>query len=432
MLPPRTTLWRHSEFMKLWVGESISVFGSMITGLALPITAAVLLKATPGEMGILGAAGSAPFLLIGLFAGVWVDRLRRLPILISADIGRALLLILVPLLWLVGELRIEYLYVIEFLVGVMTVFFDVSYQSFLPALVTREHLVEGNSKLEISRSTAQIAGPGLAGLLIQVAGAPIAMALDAVSFLISAVFLGLIRTKEPAPQQPTQRRSIWHEIGEGLGVVFGNRLLRSIAGCTGTFNLFSSMMGAVFVLYLTQNLQLQPAVLGIIFAAGAPGALLGALISPRVTGWLGLGPTIVWASFIAGLSAFLIPLAESSWARPLVVLVPLLVISQFVPVLGNVIYNINQVSLRQTLTPDRLLGRMNASMRFLVWGTMPIGSLIGGALGELIGLRSTLVVSAIGTTAAFLWVYFSPVRQLREQPQYEPKEPSASAQPSGA
>jgi Na+/melibiose symporter-like transporter len=416
--------------MKLWVGETISVFGSMITGLALPITAAVLLKATPTQMGILGAAASAPFLLVGLFAGVWVDRLRRRPILISADIGRALLVGLVPLLWALGYLRIEYLYIIEFLAGVLTVFFDVSYQSFLPALVTREHLVDGNSKLEISRSSAQIAGPGLAGLLIQVAGAPIAMALDAVSFLVSAVFLGLIRTPEPMPDQPAQRRSIWHEIGEGLGVVFGNRLLRSIAGCTGTFNLFSSMAGAVFVLYLTQNLALQPAVLGIIFAAGAPGALVGALLSTRVTQRFGLGRTIAVSTGIGGLAGFLLPLAEASWARPLAVLVPMLVISQFVPVLTNVIYNINQVSLRQAITPDRLLGRMNASMRFLVWGTMPIGSLLGGALGEVIGLRATLLVAAIGSTASFLWVYFSPVRQLREQPQFEAKESAATPQPA--
>lgn len=424
MQAPHDTLWRNRDFIKLWIAETISVFGSAITALALPLAAATLLNATPTQMGILGAAASAPFLLVGLFAGVWVDRLRRRPIMVAADIGRGIILGLIPVLYLFDRLSIEYLYISEFLVGVLTVFFDVSYQSYLPALVSRKNLVDGNGKLEISRSASQIVGPGLSGLLIQVLGAPFAIVLDAISFIVSALFLGVIKQREPEPQSdPTvQRSSILSEIGEGLKVVFGSRYLRSIAGCTATWNLFSNMWSAVFVLYLTRVLNLQPATLGVIFAVGAPGALVGAIVAGRLAQRFGLGATIVGSALIGGLGALLIPLAGG----PALVAIPLLVGAQFLGGLTGVVYNVNQVSLRQAITPDRLLGRMNATMRFLVWGTLPIGSLLGGVLGDLVGIRQTLFIGALGTTLAFLWVWFSPVRTLQEQPRIG-DEPASTA-----
>lgn len=424
MQAPHDTLWRNRDFIKLWIAETISVFGSAITALALPLAAATLLNATPTQMGILGAAASAPFLLVGLFAGVWVDRLRRRPIMVAADIGRGIILGLIPVLYLFDRLSIEYLYISEFLVGVLTVFFDVSYQSYLPALVSRKNLVDGNGKLEISRSASQIVGPGLSGLLIQVLGAPFAIVLDAISFIVSALFLGVIKQRELEPQSdPTvQRSSIWSEIGEGLKVVFGSRYLRSIAGCTATWNLFSNMWSAVFVLYLTRVLNLQPATLGVIFAVGAPGALVGAIVAGRLAQRFGLGATIVGSALIGGLGALLIPLAGG----PALVAIPLLVGAQFLGGLTGVVYNVNQVSLRQAITPDRLLGRMNATMRFLVWGTLPIGSLLGGVLGDLVGIRQTLFIGALGTTLAFLWVWFSPVRALQEQPRVG-DEPASTA-----
>jgi MFS family permease len=423
MAPRQNGLWRHGNFLKLWIGQTISVFGSSITGLAIPLTAAIALHATPAQMGILGAAGTAPFLLIGLFAGAWVDRMRRRPILILSDIGRALLLGIIPLAALLGALRMEVLYVVEFLVGVMTVFFEVAYQSYLPNLVSREHLVEGNSKMEISRSTAQIAGPGLAGLLIEYVTAPIAIIVDALSFLVSALSLGLIPDTEPAPTPKAQGSNIWSDIAEGLRLVLGNRMLRSIAACTATTNLCMGMSGAVLVLFATNTLKLSPAEQGLIFSLGAPGTLLGALIAARTAKYLGLGQTIIGAALLGGLGGLMVPLAgllpEAGTA--------FLIASQLIIGASFVIYNINQVSLRQAITPDRLLGRMNASIRFIVWGILPIGSLIGGALGETAGIFPTLVISSVGLLLSFLWVLFSPVRSLREQPAPVEETPTEAA-----
>lgn len=405
-------LWRHPEFLKLWAGETISLLGSQVTLLALPLTAVLTLHADAAQMGYLTAAETLPFLMVGLFAGVWIDRARRRPIMVAADVGRFALLLGVPLLAVTGHLSMAALYPIAFLVGVLTVFFDVAYMAFLPTLVGREQLVEGNSKLEVSRSGAQIAGPGLAGLLIGLVTAPIAIAADAASFLGSALFLLGIRTPEPAPVHQGARRSVRQDIAEGLRVVLGNPLLRSIAGCTGTSNFFGSASQAIVILYLTRDLGIGPALLGLIYATGNVGYLAGALLSGRVPERIGLGPTIMVSALMFGTTAILVPLAGGP--RPLVVAV--LITWRVIAGAGNPLYNVNQVSLRQRITPDRLLGRMNASTRFLIWGTMPVGSLLGGWLGTALGLRPTLVVAAVGMTLAVLWVWFSPVRGLREQP----------------
>jgi MFS family permease len=406
-------LWRHPDFVKLWAGHTISRFGSEISQLAIPLTAALVLNASAFQMGLLGTFEFAPFLLLSLFAGVWVDRLRRKPILIVADIGRALLLGSIPLAAVLGVLRIEQLYVVGFCTGILTVLFDVADQSYLPALVSRGHLVEGNSKLEMSRSVAQIAGPGVGGALVQLVSAPIAILVDAVSFLASAVCLATIRAREAAPVRHAHGGgSIWAELREGLVVVLGNPHLRSIAGCTATTNLFGNGMMAVYVLYATRELGIGPALLGIILAAGGPGALLGALLAGRMANRFGLGATIIGASLVGGLANLLVPLASG----PELAIAALLLLASFVGGISNPVYNINQVSLRQAITPDRLQGRMNASVRFIVWGTIPIGALIGGALGDAIGLRPTLALMAACSVLATLWILFSPVRRLKEQP----------------
>jgi MFS family permease len=404
-------LWRHPDFMKLWVGETISLFGSQITFLALPLTAVLVLNASPFEMGLLGALEFMPFLLLSLFAGVWVDRRPRRQILITANIGRALLLATLPLAGWLGFLNMPVLYIVAVGVGVLTVFFDVAYQSYLPALVQREQLVEGNSKLEASRSIAQIAGPAAAGALVQALTAPIAVAVDAVSFLLSALSLAQIRAAEPAPARE-QQKPIWHEIGEGLRLVLGRPTLRSIAACTGTSNFFGNVSGAVITIYAVRELGLEAGTLGLIFAVGSIGALIGALGARQIAARLGVGPTIVGSALVLGLGGLLIPLASG----PLAVAISLLTLGFFVGNFANPIYNITQVSLRQAITPDRLQGRMNASMRFLVWGTIPLGALVGGSLGTLLGVYPTLVIAAIGGLIPFLWVLFSPVRRLREYP----------------
>jgi MFS family permease len=413
-----TGLWRHPDFLRLWSGETISLFGSQVTLLALPLTAVLVLKASPAEMGLLAAVEFLPFLVLSLFAGVWVDRLHRRPILILADLGRGLLLGSIPLAYFFNLLSIELLYGVGLLTGVMTVFFDVAYQSYLPSLVERDQLVEGNGKLAVSSSVAQITGPGVAGALVQLVTAPVAIFIDAVSFFASAFFISLIKKPEIKETQPdTGKHNIWQEIGEGLRVVFGNPVLRSIAGCTGTTNLFGNIAWVVLTLYLVNELKLEPAVIGIIYAVGSVGSLLGALIASWVARRFGLGLTIIGSAAV-GFVYFLIPLAEG--AGPGVI--PLLIGAMFSNSFSGTVYNINQVSLRQAITPDRLQGRMNASMRFVVWGTIPLGSLVGGFLGETLGLRNTLWIGAVGTTLGFLWVLLSPVRHLREQPKPDKEE----------
>jgi MFS family permease len=406
-------LWRHPDFVKLWSGQTISRFGSEISQLAIPLTAALVLNASPAQMGLLGAFEFAPFLLLSLFAGVWVDRVRRRPVLIVADVGRAILLGSIPAAALAGVLRIEQLYVVGLLTGVLTVFFDVAYQAYLPVLVSREHLVEGNSKLEVSRSVAQIAGPGVAGALVQLVTAPIAVVVDAISFVASVIFLLLIGAPEPAPvRHAAKDASVWSELREGLAVVIGNPLLRSIAGCTATSNLFGNAMQAIYVLYVTRELGLQPAVIGLIYAISGPGALLGAVAAGALAKRFGLGATIMASIAVSELVNLLIPLAGG----PTLVATATLMAVAFVSGLTSPIYNVNQVSLRQAITPDRLQGRMNASMRFIVWGTIPLGALLGGALGEALGIRPTIALMAVCGLAAPVWVLLSPVRQLRAQP----------------
>jgi MFS family permease len=400
--------------MKLWTGQTISLIGSQVTFLALPLTAVLVLNATPAQMGFLTAAGAIPSLLVGLFAGVWVDRHRRRPILIAADLGRAALLLLIPVAALLGVLRIEYLYIVAFLVGTLGLFFEVAHHSFLPSLVGREQLVEGNSKLEISDSVAEIVGPGLAGGLVQLVTAPIAIAVDAISFLISALFLGLIRTPEPAPKPPDEQQNIFVQVGEGLGLVSGNALLRAIAGSMGTVHLFNSVLEAVFVLYVTRELGIGPGMLGLIFASGSVGFLVGALLPGWVSRRLGLGSGIIGGLLLVGLSDLLIPLVGGSGVVMVRILV--LIAAQFFFGLGLTIFNIGQVSVRQAVTPDHLQGRMNATLRFIAAGSVPLGGLLGGGLGEMIGLRPTLVLAALGEMLAVLWLLLSPIRSLHEQP----------------
>jgi MFS family permease len=407
-----TGLWRHADFVKLWAGQTISLIGSGITALAFPLTAVMVLEATPTQMGILEAAGALPALLWGLFAGALADRCCRRPILIAADVGRAVLLALVPIAALTHLLRIEVLYVTAFLLSTLGLFFGVAYGPFLLSLVGREQLVEGNSKLEVSRSVAEIVGPGLAGWLVELVTAPISIAVDALSFLISGLCLGLIRAPEPAPDPAGQRRSIWREIGEGLCLVGSDRLLRAIASCMAVLSLFNAALEAVCLLYVTRELGIEPGLLGLIFASGSVGFLVGALLPGLVTRRFGLGPATIGGILLAALSDLLTPLAGG----PNAVVVGILVVGQFLFGLGLTIFNVGQVSLRQAVTPDHLQGRMNGTMQVIALGIVPLGGLLGGALGETIGLRTTLVVTALGEMTAAAWLLFSPLRSLRERP----------------
>src|SRR3989442_7930254 len=401
-------LWEHGDFLKLWTAQTISVFGDRFSELAIPLIAVLTLGATPGQMGILTAVTRAPFLLIGLFAGVWVDRLPRRPVLITGDLGRAIVLLSIPLAAVLGSLSMLHLYAVGVLVGIFTVFFDVAYQAYLPDLVHRGQLVEGNSKLEATRSLAGLAGPSVAGIVIQLVSAPLAIVLDAISFVASGGLISLIRRREGSTQRPI-RGPVLLEVREGLSVVLGNPLLRSIAGCTGTSNFFSSALFALYILFATRDLKLGPVQIGVIFSIGGVTGLIGSLMAWRVANRLGVGRTIVGASLLFGLAQ--VPVAAASAGTAW-----LLILSTMLVSFANPIYNINQVSLRQAITPHRLQGRMNATMRFLVWGTMPLGGILGGVLGASLGLRVAIAVAAAGGLLAFLWVALSPVRALRVIP----------------
>jgi MFS family permease len=409
---PTGGLWRHSDFLRLWASETVSQLGTQLSMLALPLLAALSLDAGPGQMGLLTAAGSAPVLLFGLPAGVWVDRMRRKPILVLGDLGRAVLLALIPLLWILDALRIEALYAIAFGVGTLTIFFDIAYVSFLPTLIRRDQLLDGNGKLEASVSFAQVAGPGLGGWLIGLITAPFAVAIDAVSFLLSAWFLRRIRAEEPPPAPSAERRHILSEIAEGMRVLLANPLLRPLAGCGATFQLFGWAFLAVYVLYMTEDLNLGAGAIGTVFALGGVGALIGAMIAEPLARRFGVGPTIVWARLACGLGGLVVPIAV---VVPAVAL-PMVIFAEWFQWLTLVVANVNTLSLRQAITPDRLQGRVNATWRFLVSGMIPLGGLLGGLLGEVIGARWVLVVGVVGMLAAFGWLAVSPVRRLRVVP----------------
>ena len=419
--PRARSLLRHPDFLKLWSAETISQGGTQVSLLALPIVAILILDASPFEVALLGTIEFLPFILFTLPAGVWVDRLRRRPILIVGDLVRAASLLSIPLAFALDGLSIYQLYVVGFINGIATVFFDVSYQSYLPALVDRDQLVDGNSKLEISRSGAQIVGPGAAGVLIGAVTAPIAIVLDSISFIVSALFLFLIRRPEPAParehdEHGRPRGSMRRETMEGLRYVAGHPYLRAIAACTSTSNLFSQFVFAILMVYLLRQLGLAPEIVGVVFSIGASGFLLGALLGNRIARRFGVGRTIVASALMFGPGNLLIGIAPPDLA------VPFIIAGTFLGGFAGVVYNINQVSLRQAITPERMQGRMNATMRFLVWGTIPIGSLIGGVLGTTLGLRETILLGGALGLVSFLFVLFSPVRSLREVPVTEEDE----------
>jgi MFS family permease len=416
-------LWRHGDFLKLWSAQTISVFGSQIGGFALPLVAIITLEATPFQVSALLVVEFAPFLLISLPAGVWVDRLPRKPILVLGDLGRFLALATIPVAFWLDALTIWHLFVVGFLVGVCTVFFDVAYQSYLPSLVERRQLVDGNSKLEVSRSASTLAGPAAAGVLVDLLRAPVAVLFDALSFLVSGLFLLAIRTKEGHVRSRAERReaksSMRTELREGLGWVLGNPYLRTVAASTATFNLFGSMMFAILMLYLVRTLEMSPLLIGIIFAIGQVGYFLGAVLANRISKRLGVGPAIL-AGAALGTTNLLVPLAPQDAYRA----IPFLVVSSLAMSFGVVLYNVTQLSMRQAITPERLQGRMNSTIRFIVWGVMPLGQLTGGALATGFGLRTAIWAGAIGTSLAWVPLVFGPLLKLREMPeQVEEPEP---------
>lgn len=414
--PPSRSLLRHPDFLKLWTAETVSVFGTQVTLLALPIIAATILQVSPFEFALLGTIEFLPFIFLSLPAGVWVDRLRRRPILIAGDLGRAIALASIPIAFAFDALTIWQLYVVGFVNGCLTVFFDVAYQSYLPSVVERDQLVEGNSKLEITRSASQIAGPGLAGVLIGILKAPFAIVLDSLSFLVSAIFVFWIRRPEPPIEPHDEERhgpkpSMRTEIAEGLRYVTGHRWLRSIAATTGTSNFFGNVMGSILILYLVRDRGFTAETLGFAFSIGSVGVLAAALLTSRITRVLGVGRTLVFMAILFSLGGLPVAIASDN------ALFGAVALSGFIGGFCGVAWNINQVSLRQAITPTRMQGKMNATMRFIVWGTIPLGQIVGGVLATVLGLHTTIWIGALGGLLAFVPVALSPVREIVTMPE---------------
>jgi MFS family permease len=423
--PTRPGLWHHRDFRLLWGGQSVSELGSQVSTLALPLVAIDTLHAGTFAVALLSSFQTLPFLLVGLPAGAWADRMRRRPVLVAADIGRVVALGSVPVAWACSALTLGQLYAVSLVAGVLTVFFDVDYQSYLPSLLPPDQLIDGNGKLQATSSGAAIAGPALGGVLVGSLGAANAVAADAVSFVVSVLSLLGIRAPEVTPVRhtgadgrPTRLRA---EIAEGLRFVWHEPRIRSVAFTTATSNLFTAVSGAIIVLYMRRTLHLGATHIGILIGAGSVGGLLGALVAARLGRRLGIGRAIIATCAVAGVGDLLYPLATRGNADVLIVAGEVLVGA------GAVAYNINQVSVRQALCPPRLLGRMNASVRFMVWGTLPLGGVIGGALATAVGLRPTLWVAGIGSFFAFTWVLFSPVRHLVTLPSAPIGEPAPPA-----
>ncbi len=405
-------LWQSADFRKLWTSLTITAFGAQITNLALPLTAALLLHATPFQMGVLVALETLPFALVSLHAGVLLDRMRKLPIAIATCIGRGIALLVIPLAAFTDVLSIDILYVVGFFCGVQNVVGGAAYQVLLAQMAGRGRLVEANAKVTLGETSSALVGPGLAGLLIQALTAPFAIVLDAVAFFASALMLRRVAATHDTVHSG-ERRSVWAEIHEGLLLVWHSRTLLALAVVAGLWQVLHHMQIAVLILFATRDLGLSAGAIGVVYMFGGLGCVFAAANAERLSSRFGIGSVIVYGLVLTafGWQAFGLVMGPP-WIAMLSLGVAMLVFD-----FGAVLYGINYLALRQAITPDRLLGRMTATMRFCTVAAAPFGSLLGGVLASAIGLRTTLlVVGALGFALAIGAILGSPVRGHRTLP----------------
>jgi len=420
-LAGRTGLWADDDFLKLWGAQTISVVGSQVTLIALPLTAILVLDASAFAVAALAAMNTLPFLLFALPAGIWIDRLRRRPLMILADFGRAAALLSIPVAYAFDALGLAHLFVAAFAVGALTVVFDLAYLSFLPGLVGRARVAGGNARLEATRTSAQAAGPGIGGGLVGLVGAPLAILVDAVSYVVAGLLLLRIRHEEPVMRR--DRRRALPELEEGIRYVFRQPYLRALTLTIAASNLFTFMVISLFMVYAVRRLGLSPELVGLVMTTANLAGAAGAVVNGRVVRRFGIGPTIVVSAILASAAWILLPLAPAS--NPL----PFVVAGAALGPLFGVMFNVNQLSLRQAITPERLMGRMNSVVRFMYWGTMPLGSFAGGALATVIGIRPTLFVGVVGGTLAFVPLAFTSLVRLRALPPEEEEDEEPAVAP---
>jgi len=408
-VPP---LLRETEFRRFWIGQTISVFGDQITFLALPITAVLILNADATQMGFLTAVGLLPHLLFSLPAGIWLDRVReRRRLMILADIGRAMGIALVPLAFLSGWLSIELLFVVAFIVGTLAVVFDISWNTFFVAVAKREQYVQANALLSGSRSMSWVAGPAIAGVLIQILTAPITLIVDALSFLGSAFFLGRIHA--PEPPIDAEPGTVREQLREGLSFIARDPIIRGVLLSVATVNLFNYGFQALFILYATVNLGVEPGILGLALGAGAVGGVIGAVVAGRVGRIIGIGRAYLVGLILYPAPLILIPLAGG----PPILILAFLFLSEFLAGMGVMILDINAGAMLLARTPDKIRGRSAGTFRFVNMGVRPIGAVIGGLLGAAIGIRETLFIVTIAQLTGVLWLIGSPILGLRYLPE---------------
>ncbi|HTZ27272.1 MAG TPA: MFS transporter [Streptosporangiaceae bacterium] len=411
--PRRATLWHNPDFARLWIGTTASYFASQVSLLALPLTAVLALAASSAQVGYLSAVIQLPYLLISLFAGVVVDRVRRRNLLVGADLGRAAVLGVVPALYWLHELGLTWLYAVGFVAGCGTVLFDVASQAYLPRLVDRQDLGAGNSMLSVSQSAATIGGPAIGGVLVQWLTAPVSVCASSISYLLSVINIWLIRHREPAAEAPGGggTAGTLHQVREGLGVVFRNEPLRTMTLMASTFNLCNAAFDVVFVQYMPRTLKMHPAEIGLVFAAVGPGFLFGAVLARKLPGVLGYGRTTFLCAAVANLVMPLIALTRGGGVLTTGILMAIL----FVFASFGVASNVTVLTIRQSLAPDRLQGRVAATNRFAALGIAPLGALLGGALGVLLGLRLTVLITTLGFSLALIPLSMSSLVRLRSK-----------------
>jgi MFS family permease len=390
-------------YRRLWLGQTVSQIGSQCTALALPLFAALQLDATPAQMGLLAAMGTLPVAILSPFLGLWIDRQPHRLLLCAADIARALLLLLIPLGAAFGLLRLELLYAIVLGVGCLTALFDIACQAYVPTCLPAHKLPEGNSRLEVSRATAQVLGPALAGGLLQMFSAPLVILVDAASFLCSALCIGAAGAGSAS--RAKVRPPFWRVLGVGIRHGWNDPVLRALTGCTGTANFFGGALTTLLLLYATRVLTLTPGTLGIVFASGSIGTVGGAVIAPRVLRHVGIGNTLRLAPLVAGLSGLLI-LATAWWpSTAIAFLVSALALGGG----GAQLYGIAQLTVRQRRIPPDLFGSVSGALRTVTVGTAPLGAILGGLIASHNGLWLALVLAVCGRLTAIVWIWPTPL-----------------------
>jgi MFS family permease len=405
----KSSVLRNRNFQYLWAGQTVSAIGDQMTGLALPVLAITMLHATEWQIGMMNAAGMSMFLLIGLPAGAWVDRWVKRRVMIFADLVRALVLLSVPLAWWAGVLDVTYLIVGAAIISAANVFFDVAYQSVLPIMLPKDQLQKANSALETTKQTSMLVGPAAIGFLLTVVKAPILMVADAISYFVSLFSISLIKMDESTIAKKDRGR-LRDEIAEGVKFVTKHPIIGRITASTATFNFFNSGVNTLVPILVLRNMDVSPALFGLVFSIGAGAALTGALSAAKIGKWIGQGNTVIASLLVAALASFGFPLAAligDASALPIVIVTGSLI------GFSSLVFNITQVSARQALCPEHLLGRMNASIRFFVWGVMPISALLAGAFATLFGLAPVLFVGAAGAVLSIWFIFVSPLRGMK-------------------